>query len=156
MNNNKINISEIANSILANDESANKTLVFLPLTNKKAPKDYCRLFSEIALKITEEEKNVLLVAENDFVPRINSSVEVCYIDSFLKCDFETKTSEYDLVMILSPRFDESATSQTLVRKSKSIVLIIEEFLSTEENLANDMKEINNLGAEVLGAIYVER
>ncbi|WP_367378205.1 hypothetical protein [Enterococcus gilvus] len=155
MNSNEISISEIVNSILASNTLKGNTVVFLPVKNKNKNKVYDRLISEVSKEFGKEQKRVLLVTEKNNLPIEDSILEICDIDKFLKYNFEEKVSDYDMVLILSPRFNNSPASQTLVRKGKNVILIIEEFLSKEGDLTDDLKEINNLGAEVLGAIYVE-
>ncbi|MBX8937887.1 hypothetical protein [Enterococcus gilvus] len=154
MKNREICISEIANTILANDTFVGDSIVFLPVRSKKSKKDYSNLINKIANKISEDGHSILVVTERRVGGSEESTVDYCEIHKFLESQYESE--KYDLKMVVSPRFNQSALSQTLVRKGKKIILVIEEFFSTERDLRDDLMEIENLGAEVLGAIYVER
>lgn len=154
MKNKEISISEIANTIIANNTFNEDSIVFLPVRSKKSKKDYSKLINKIAYKISEDGLSILFVSESRMDGKSHSTIDYCELDKFLEPQYENE--EYNLKLIVSPRFNQSAISQTLVRKGKKVILIVEEFFSTEQDLQDDLKEIENLGAEVLGAIYVER
>lgn len=154
MNNKEISISEIANAILASNTFDGDSIVCLPVRSKKSNNNFSNLIDKIAKKISEEGYKVLLVKEKGTEANVDSKVDVCDIQNFFH--HRSGNDKYDLTLILSPGFNTSSISQTMVRKGKKIILIVEEFFSTEKDLSDDIKEIENLGAEVLGAIYVER
>lgn len=154
MKNKEISISEIANIIMANNTFDGDSIVFLPIRSKKSQKDYSNLINKIGNRISADGHRVLISTEERIPRRENNTVHFCELHEFFKSSYEN--DEYHLKLVLSPRFDKSTISQILVRKKKKVVLIVEEFFSTEKYLSEDLKEIENLGAEVLGAIYVER
>lgn len=155
MRNNEISISEIANTIIANKFFDGDSIVFLPVRSKKSNKDFSNLINDIAKKMNEDIHEELVNTEKrSSINEANLKVQVYDIQKFLKN--QSESNKYELKIVLAPRLDKSAISQSLVRNGKKIILIVEEFFSTEKDLADDMKEIENLGAEVLGAVYVER
>ena len=126
----------------------------MPVRSKKSKKDYSKLIDKIAYKISEDGYSILFISESVMDGESHSTIDYCELDKFLESQYEYE--EYNLKLIVSPRFNQSAVSQSLVRKGKKIILVLEEFFSTERDLQDDLKEIENLGAEVIGAIYVER